>query len=443
MSHTLGILVVLTAGLTAGCSSASSDDRDIDVSDTHSTRETTGRDDAVPDDSEGTTTADLLTDFTTQPDGEILPKDGADVTSTDAGDGSGEGGHDSQADSIEHNDIFELAGETDIACCEQGSVKDCGIDTGECETGKMACGEGCLWGACMGSIDPVPETCNGLDDDCDDVVDNGLGIPDTEPDDGCGQLYPESVGESGYQDLSGSLYVEGQHDTDWLAFEASEPLAVPPECLDSTAPECLTVAGWVTTEPVVPLELCILTAACDQTDELVCTQEETSLATPLVSSRYFDPETDKNLVVFYRVTNPSTESTVCVPYGVSIQVSRTCPKMQEYPSTDTPKATVDDGTVESTVNVSESPLPAAARVKVKLEHTYVGALVLRLKHLDEVLVLWEDPFNTGTSLEMPFNVSSLVKESVAGDWTLQVQDTDAYDDVGKVVSWSLELSYCP
>jgi len=47
----------------------------------------------------------------------------------------------------------------------------CGTDEGECEYGVQECLQGEL--GCVGGVSPVGESCNGLDDDCDGVADNG------------------------------------------------------------------------------------------------------------------------------------------------------------------------------------------------------------------------------------------------------------------------------
>ena len=50
----------------------------------------------------------------------------------------------------------------------------CGSDAGECAPGLTACVSGML--ECTGAVGPMAESCNALDDDCDTVVDEDLGI---------------------------------------------------------------------------------------------------------------------------------------------------------------------------------------------------------------------------------------------------------------------------
>src|SRR5690606_16971093 len=44
---------------------------------------------------------------------------------------------------------------------------------GACRIGQRECQNG-MWGPCIGEQTPLPERCNGIDDDCDGVVDNGF-----------------------------------------------------------------------------------------------------------------------------------------------------------------------------------------------------------------------------------------------------------------------------
>ena len=58
--------------------------------------------------------------------------------------------------------------------CTNGTMRACpgGTDTGACVAGTQTCTSG-VWGACMGAVGPAAETCDGVDNDCDSVPDNG------------------------------------------------------------------------------------------------------------------------------------------------------------------------------------------------------------------------------------------------------------------------------
>ncbi len=49
---------------------------------------------------------------------------------------------------------------------DEALVRSCGTDVGECVAGTELCAGG-AWAACEGAIDPVPEVCDRLDNDCD------------------------------------------------------------------------------------------------------------------------------------------------------------------------------------------------------------------------------------------------------------------------------------
>ena len=62
---------------------------------------------------------------------------------------------------------------TDEGCpCVVGSTQACGIATGACSLGTQTCGAS-GGGPCTGNVDPVAETGNGLDDDCNGASDDG------------------------------------------------------------------------------------------------------------------------------------------------------------------------------------------------------------------------------------------------------------------------------
>ena len=57
--------------------------------------------------------------------------------------------------------------------CQNSTVRLCGSDTGECVKGNETCVNGNWSGTCVGAINPVNETCDQKDNDCDTVVDEG------------------------------------------------------------------------------------------------------------------------------------------------------------------------------------------------------------------------------------------------------------------------------
>jgi hypothetical protein len=59
--------------------------------------------------------------------------------------------------------LFELI--DDGFACVLGATGSCTTSCGT--TGTRTCGAGCTWGACV----PPAETCNGIDDDCNGLVD--------------------------------------------------------------------------------------------------------------------------------------------------------------------------------------------------------------------------------------------------------------------------------
>jgi hypothetical protein len=64
--------------------------------------------------------------------------------------------------------------------CPDNEVRNCGIEIGECHSGTQVCNDN-VWGECLGAVFSTEETMNGLDDDCDGVVDNCMVSADCAP----------------------------------------------------------------------------------------------------------------------------------------------------------------------------------------------------------------------------------------------------------------------
>jgi len=83
-------------------------------------------------------------------------------------------------------------GVADDPCeCTPGEQIPCGSDVGECQEGTQTCNQDGEYGSCEGSVGPSEEYCDGLDNECNGVVDN-----DCIPLDGGVTDHDSSIAES-------------------------------------------------------------------------------------------------------------------------------------------------------------------------------------------------------------------------------------------------------
>lgn len=64
--------------------------------------------------------------------------------------------------------------------CRLGEARICGSNVGACRQGLSSCMDG-QFGPCDGEVAPVVEVCNGVDDDCDGVVDADCEVGSCSP----------------------------------------------------------------------------------------------------------------------------------------------------------------------------------------------------------------------------------------------------------------------
>jgi hypothetical protein len=58
--------------------------------------------------------------------------------------------------------------------CSVGSTRPCGSSVGECKAGHQSCETNGQWGNCVGAVEPGVEVCDGKDNNCDGQIDEGV-----------------------------------------------------------------------------------------------------------------------------------------------------------------------------------------------------------------------------------------------------------------------------
>lgn len=130
------------------------------------------------------------------------------------------------------------AGDESRAC---GELDDGGaiLTTGECEAGTQQCVDG-SWQGCEGAVGRQPETCNQLDDDCDDKTDEGVTLQRFADVDGDGfgkaQLADACALGTGVAGQGGDCDDANDHAYPGARERCSDPRAS--DCDDTNDPIC-------------------------------------------------------------------------------------------------------------------------------------------------------------------------------------------------------------
>ncbi|MEQ9704397.1 MAG: putative metal-binding motif-containing protein, partial [Sandaracinaceae bacterium] len=142
-------------------------------------------------------------------------------------------------------------GTTDEGCtCVDGETQPCGSDVGACMAGTQTCVDS-AWGACAGEVAPMGEVCDGQDNDCDGAEDEPTDLtpPDCPLQLGvCAGSRRSCGGASGWIACSGTASYGGDYEAsetlcDGLDNDCDGVVDPGCDCTDGSTQPCGTDVG--------------------------------------------------------------------------------------------------------------------------------------------------------------------------------------------------------
>jgi subtilisin-like proprotein convertase family protein len=92
--------------------------------------------------------------------------------------------------------------------------------------------------------------------------------------------------------------------------------------------------------------------------------------------------------------------------------------------------------VTSVINVPDQGAIGSLSVNVEIEHTYIGDLIVELRHNGQIRRLHNRSGRGTDNIEATYQVTEFNGSNINGDWELFVSDT-AGQDTGSIVSWKM------
>lgn len=96
----------------------------------------------------------------------------------------------------------------------------------------------------------------------------------------------------------------------------------------------------------------------------------------------------------------------------------------------------DDQGASSVISVTDGGTISNLRVRVDIQHTWIGDLIVELRHDGQVRTLHNRTGRSDDNIQTEYQLSEFTGANLQGDWELHVSD-HAGQDVGSIVQWDL------